>query len=865
MQEVIATLKAVASREEMEEGRETLASLGRLGLAAKAAAPAVRALLETGLEPYALEALGVLGEGLPEAEAALRSIHGEESSTNITLLAAQKVLRLHGKTHDLGRARRWLDVPIQRYGFPKVEDAMTIRRLAAEALLALGDDEDKARVRSLISSPYRVMRAVGLSAFGTPPRLVAYDPVRIAWCQKHHGVERLLAALAEPTTVYAEQIVESFAETKDKRVLERLKDFVVAQLEKLPPSESAYQKLDPDAEVYCSLAEKWKLGPRLTQVRNAYVRKEVLGENPKQHFEPLPPGVRVTRFDRHPMVFQGAKALYLAPEVDRVLVVGRELAVVEPHTETRVVELGDGSDVQAAALSGDGARVALARGRSVQLRTLEKEERVLELPAPVSALAFSPGGEWLAAAAANRLHVFTVADGVVAAEHEAPGTIRGVVWPGAKKALLLAEDKTARVLTTIELGKKPKVSSTPLEHGDILALSGKTIAVAADRTLHVLDAKLAPKTTAQAPEAIEALAVVNSKTLVVAAGGKAHRVVLGAKQAWSDAGAPLFAAATEKHYAIKDARLHRIHSDDATPASGFHTSHPQAICRLPDGRILTGGWDGRLLAWTPDGGRGTQLFKQEHRIDDIGCDPEGKRVYFNHEKTVRCLELATGKVTDLIGAMEEDMGGQQSDVESLAVGRDGVAWGDGSGSVHLLDFQGVEKWVASVGTDDVESVAVDGEGNVWAGTERGEVGCIAPDGKLRWSRKEHGVDLIACDLYGNPHRCVAEMTARGPWVASLASDSTARVYAAATGERVLRIHERVGIFNVADFSPDATQVAFSCGGNLLIHDVPSGERRLELSIGAVGAYSQVMAVCWLDAKTVVLATEDCSFYRVELP
>ncbi|MGC4119850.1 MAG: hypothetical protein QM765_35795 [Myxococcales bacterium] len=543
--------------------------------------------------------------------------------------------------------------------------------------------------------------------------------------------------------------------------------------------------------------------------------------------------------------------------------------MVEPHTETRVLDLGDGSDVQVAALSSDGSRLALARGSKVALRTLEKkEERALELAAPVTALCFSPEGEWLAVGAASKLSIFAVADGALAAEQDASGAIRGIVWPGAKKVLALCEAKKARELLGVELGKKPKVATKALAQGDFIALSGRTLAVAAGTTIQILDPKLAAKTQVEAPGEVEALAVLDSKTLVIAAGGKAHRLVLGAKkQQWADAGDACFAAAAGKHYAVRSSVLVRCHSDEeAKSAPGFHTRHPQAMAVLPGGGIATGGWDGTLLSWSPEGGRGEVLHHQDSSISFLARDTAGERLFFNCEKTVRCLDLKTRKVVDLIEAMEEDMGGQQSEVESLAVAKGGVAWGDGAGVVHFMDFQGVEKWAVAIGTDDVESLCVDGEGNVWGGTEKGELGSIGPDGKLRFKRSEHGVDLITGEPYGNPHRSIAEMAAQGRRVATVASDGTVRVFDV-SGERLLRLHANVGIFNTADFAPDGARLAFTAGSLVTVWDLATGERQLAVDLGATGlpGVGEAMAVRWLNARTLLVSTEVCGFFRVEIP
>jgi WD40 repeat protein len=446
-----------------------------------------------------------------------------------------------------------------------------------------------------------------------------------------------------------------------------------------------------------------------------------------------------------------------------------------------------------------------------------------------------------------------------------------------------AKPKSELVDVDVSMGwSGKKVSRVPVASSTMLAANGKLLATGGGKSVRLHDAKLRTKVEADCEAAVVGLAVESEKALIVATEASVVRVRVGGKvpkeEFVSRGAVHLLGATGSRVYGFADGEIYRLHDDKAgARPTGAHSDHITRIDLLQGGRIVTASWDGRVLAWKPEGGIAETLADRGHRVDSIAVTPDGSAVYFTNEKSLLRVAVAVDsksppKTTYVVGGedVEEDLAEAMPDIEATAATKGRVAWG-ADGSIHIADAGGRE--VAAVQAPH-DVLVFDDAGNVYGGGENGTLACVAQDGTIRWSRVEHGIDVLNGQLHGNPHRNCAALHARGSLLASLASDNTVRVFDGPSGERKLRYFRDVGIFNGIAISPSEKLLAFTSGSTLEVVDIatvktvclldagtwPAGARGL----GGLFSRPSLMAIAWIDGDTLLVGAETGALFRVAL-
>jgi outer membrane protein assembly factor BamB len=399
------------------------------------------------------------------------------------------------------------------------------------------------------------------------------------------------------------------------------------------------------------------------------------------------------------------------------------------------------------------------------------------------------------------------------------------------------------------------------------------------KATRVFDSKLKRKLVVPHEARVHEIAVESERALIVrrASEGEsataAKRVKIGGKApveeniaSYRDVSCEKLGVAGNRVYVVSDGELVRCHEDDkASPPAGVHTEQVTGVAALADGRIVTTGWEGRLLLWNASGGEAETLHDQKERIDALAC--VGNKVFFDHDRAIKAFDVATRTLSYVIGGedVDKDLAKHMPSVESLAAGPTSLAWGDDNGFVHLVNLAtGEEISSTQIDHEDISGMAMDASGRAYAGSEKGKLACFEPDGKLKWSRAETGVDIIGGELYGNPHREIAFIAAHEPWIALVASDDTMRVFDGPAGERVIRSFRGCGIFNGAAFSPSGARVAYSTGNRFEVIARDSGEMIASLDVEKWRGAGEPTRMAFVDESTVIVGTENGSIFHVKL-
>ena len=882
--EAIARLEKVDDEDDsLREAEQLMTTLADADV--KRAAPAILRYVHTGIFIHAFAALAKLKDerAIEPARRLLRETRGDGWSVDIVRLSAEHLLRAFGEKLPLDLPRSAIHWPIIDYHTNEPE-ALALRAMAVSALAEHGDAKDRKLAQKEITSPYRVVREAAKKAFDVPPVLVAWDPGRVAWTKKNGGTKALLDALADGTALFRHNIVKVLAE--DSKAKTQVATFIVERIEErmtMPYGDDI--ELDVDIGVYLEVGEELAGGPAkkiFAASKNPWVQVKILGADEPENADgtsartrpedaPLRKA-RVERFDAPAYVFaRGASHVVLAEDAERILVVGPESFLFDPRANERLLSLGDGEDVTACAIAADGSRFALVRGNKIGVYDGKSGELVgrLEAPGQVTAIAFSPDAAQIACGtSANVLRVLDVKDGKEVFDAKAPGTVRGAGWLGAKRAVFLADKAKKSVLVDVDVPKnKSAVVAVPL--ATRLVTCGKWLATAGERSAAIHDSKLAPKLEVETDEPILDLAIENDKSLVLRFAERLQRVKLGGKSPRFDdirrGPAGGLAASGKRIYALFADTLVRFHTDEAASVvTSVHQNHVCGIRRLPDGRLLTNGWDGRVLLWKPEGGIAEPLVARDGRIDQVAVPPEADCVYFGDEHNLRCLDLASRQVTTIVGGddIEEDIAEHMPKVEHVAASSTHVAWA-GNDGVHVVDRQRGEE-VAMVPFEDVESLAVDASGRFYAGSDDGEIACLDPQGTVLWKRVEHGIDMLKGQLYGDPHRTVGYLATHGELLASVGSDDAVRVFDGPKGERMLRCLRGSGIFNTAAFSPSGKLVAFTYDSTLEVRDIASGTLMTLVNAWGSSGEHETMGVTFTGEEELLVGMGSGAIYRVTM-
>lgn len=884
----------------VDEAIKSLANLDGLGMRdavalmevladcdVKRAGPAIATWVDTPVFIHAFAALAKLREpsAADAAKRLLRETSGDPWSVRILRLSCEHALRALGEDLPLDLARTAVYWPVIRYATDEPE-AVVLRAMATSALRASSNKDDRALAARQLQSPYRVVRAAALG--DEKMKLVAWDPGRVSFTHaQKSGVKVLLKALEDPQSIMRHNIVEALA--KEPSAKTKIAAFVRAEIEERAPVywPDSFHEYAPDIDVYLETARALMKDPAskklLSASDNAWIKKEVLKlEVERDDDEEEAPDAEkarrtavVTRFDAPPYVFsRGVVSLQLAAESSHLLIVGPESAVLDTKTGLRTFST---EETSAGAISIDGAKVALSRGHRVTVHDAA-DGRVLcalEGADAVTALAFSPDGAHLALATSSYVAVVVVETQKEIRREKLPGHARGAGWLSAKRLVVLADKGKKSVLVDIDVtSEKKKPVSVDLPASTMLATFGKILATAGSRRASIHDAKLAPKLEIKTDADIVDIGIENEKNLILICvkqgrTGAIQRAKLGGKQPKLDSvgyhsTASRLAATGARIYGLAGDRLTRFvdEGNSSKAAPGSHTNHVSGIVATGKG-IITHGWDGRLLRWPLDGGLGETLYDTGSRIDHVALSPDGSHVYFGQDHNLRALDLAAMTTATLVGGddIEPDIAEHMPEVSQVACTERHVAWA-GKNTVHIIDRRTAEE-VATVEIPEVESLAADDQGRFYAGTDKGMLACFDAQGAMLWSRVEHGVDVLKGKLYGNPHRSVGWIATHGPWLGSVASDSTARVFDAKSGARTRRVFRRCGIFNTIAFSPNDTLFAYSYGGTVEVRSMKDGSLEATIHDWA-GSSRETMGIAFVDDRTFFVGMGDGSIFRVAL-
>jgi len=179
----------------------------------------------------------------------------------------------------------------------------------------------------------------------------------------------------------------------------------------------------------------------------------------------------------------------------------------------------------------------------------------------------------------------------------------------------------------------------------------------------------------------------------------------------------------------------------------FHDSAVNAVAILPDGRLATGGEDGRIAIWRPGFGEPIQLFiGHTAPIVALAVSPDGQRLASaSWDRTVRVWPVDGGPAMLLEGHKQNVNGvaflPDGSAVVSVSADPEIRIWPFGSGASTIVKLAAPLNAVAVA--PDGEIVAAGADGKLYFFSPPGEVGAeveasatpiiglaISPDGKL---------------------------------------------------------------------------------------------------------------------------------------
>lgn len=116
------------------------------------------------------------------------------------------------------------------------------------------------------------------------------------------------------------------------------------------------------------------------------------------------------------------------------------------------------------------------------------------------------------------------------------------------------------------------------------------------------------------------------------------------------------------------------------PVSGYG---PEDVLVLPDGRILTGLLDGRILAISPDGKTHTEIADTGGRPLGLELHPDGSVIVCDVYRGVLRLDLETGALTEVVTSVD---GAPMTFCNNAAVGKDGTIYFSDSSRKFGFEF-----------------------------------------------------------------------------------------------------------------------------------------------------------------------------------
>jgi cytochrome c len=176
----------------------------------------------------------------------------------------------------------------------------------------------------------------------------------------------------------------------------------------------------------------------------------------------------------------------------------------------------------------------------------------------------------------------------------------------------------------------------------------------------------------------------------------------------------------------------------------FHDSAVNAAALAPDGRIVTGGEDGRVAVWQPGAPAPMAVFEGHTApVASLAVSPDGKTIASaSWDRTIR-LWPSTGGSAQVLEGHQQNVNGvafMPGGKALVSVGYDLTLriWPLGDGSPQIVTLP-----------TPLNAVAVAPDGEIAAGGADGRVFFLSPAGELRGEIETTGTPIIAVAISGD--------------------------------------------------------------------------------------------------------------------
>jgi cytochrome c len=173
----------------------------------------------------------------------------------------------------------------------------------------------------------------------------------------------------------------------------------------------------------------------------------------------------------------------------------------------------------------------------------------------------------------------------------------------------------------------------------------------------------------------------------------------------------------------------------------FHESAVNAVVFVADGRIMTGGEDGRVAVWQPGSPMPAQVFEGHTApVAGVAVSPDGRLVASaSWDRTIRLWPLA--------GGTPRVLEGHQQNVNGVAFTPDGQSLVSAGYdlTLRIWPLDGGPETTVTLPTP-LNSVAVARDGEIVAGGADGRVFFVAPTGEVRGELDSGQVPIIGIAL-----------------------------------------------------------------------------------------------------------------------